>query len=136
MHLFYVFIGGGLGAVCRYLATTAIGARFGMMFPFGTLFVNTLGSFLMALIMGFLLSMVKANNLLSEPLRLLLTVGFLGGFTTFSSFSMETLTLLRSGSVIVAIANIAANVILGLIAAILGLCLTSIFQGARPWQLP
>jgi CrcB protein len=107
-----------------------------MTFPFGTLFVNTLGSFLIALIMGFLLTMAKANNLLSEPLRLLLTVGFLGGFTTFSSFSMETLTLLRSGSVIVAIANIAANVILGLIAAILGLCLTSIFQGARPWQLP
>ena len=136
MQYLYVFLGGGLGAVCRYLATTAIGARFGMMFPFGTLFVNTLGSFLMALIMGFLLTMAKANNLLSEPLRLLLTVGFLGGFTTFSSFSMETLTLLRSGSVIVAIANIAANVLLGLIAAILGLCLTSIFQGARPWQLP
>ena len=132
MQYLYVFLGGGLGAVCRYLATTAIGARFGMMFPFGTLFVNTLGSFLMALIMGFLLTMAKANNLLTEPLRLLLTVGFLGGFTTFSSFSMETLTLLRSGSIVLAISNIAANVVLGLIAAILGLCLATIIQGVKP----
>ena len=132
MQYLYVFLGGGLGAVCRYLATTAIGARFGMMFPFGTLFVNTLGSFLMALIMGFLLTMAKANNLLSEPLRLLLTVGFLGGFTTFSSFSMETLTLLRSGSIVLAISNIAANVVLGLIAAILGLYLAAMIQGVKP----
>ena len=132
MQYLYVFLGGGLGAVCRYLATTAIGVRFGMMFPFGTLFVNTLGSFLIALIMGFLLTMAKANNLLSEPLRLLLTVGFLGGFTTFSSFSMETLTLLRSGSIVLAISNIAANVMLGLIAAILGLCLATMIQGVKP----
>jgi len=131
MQYLYVFLGGGLGAVCRYLATTAIGARFGMMFPFGTLFVNTLGSFLMALIMGFLLTMAKANNLLAEPLRLLLTVGFLGGFTTFSSFSMETLTLIRSGSIVLAIANIAANVLLGLIAAILGLYLAAMIQGGK-----
>ena len=128
MQYLYVFLGGGLGAVCRYLATTAIGARFGMMFPFGTLFVNTLGSFLMALIMGFLLTMAKANNLLSEPLRLLLAVGFLGGFTTFSSFSMETLTLIRSGSVVLAFSNIAANVLLGLISAIAGLYIATAVQ--------
>ena len=132
MQYLYVFLGGGLGAVCRYLATTAIGVRFGMTFPFGTLFVNTLGSFLIALIMGFLLTMAKANNLLTEPLRLLLTVGFLGGFTTFSSFSMETLTLLRSGSIVLAISNIAANVVLCLIAAILGLYLATMIQGAKP----
>lgn len=131
MQYLYVFLGGGLGAVCRYLATTALGARFGMMFPFGTLFVNTLGSFLMALIMGVLLTMAKANNLLAEPLRLLLTVGFLGGFTTFSSFSLETLTLIRSGSIVLAITNIAANVLLGLIAALLGLYLAAMIQGGK-----
>ena len=128
MQDLYVFLGGGLGAVCRYLATTAIGVRFGMTFPFGTLFVNTLGSFLIALIMGFLLTMAKANNLLSEPLRLLLTVGFLGGFTTFSSFSMETLTLIRSGSVVLAFSNIATNVLLGLISAIAGLYIATAVQ--------
>ena len=121
MQFLYVFIGGGLGAVCRYMATTAIGARFGMMFPWGTLFVNTLGSFLMALVMGFLLSLAKSTNMLPESLRLLLTVGFLGGFTTFSSFSMETVTLINGGSVLLALANVCINVLLGLGAAILAL---------------
>ena len=121
MPFLYVFIGGGLGAVCRYVATTAIGARFGIMFPFGTLFVNTVGSFLMALVMGILLSLAKSTNMLPESLRLLLTVGFLGGFTTFSSFSMETLTLINAGSILLALANACANVLLGLGVAILGL---------------
>ena len=57
---------------------------------------------------------------------------FLGGFTTFSSFSMETLTLIRSGSIVLATTNIAANVVLGLIAAILGLYLAAMIQGAKP----
>ena len=129
MQIFYVFIGGGLGAICRYLATSAIGARFGLMFPFGTLFVNTLGSFLMALVLGFLLPLAKSTHMMPEALRLLLTVGFLGGFTTFSSFSMETLTLIRGGSLFLAFANIGANVLLGLGAALLGLYAASSVQG-------
>lgn len=121
MQLLYVFIGGGLGAVCRYLVSTAIGVRFGLMFPFGTLFVNTMGSFLMALVTGILLLLAKSTNMLPESLRLLLTVGFLGGFTTFSSFSMETLTLINGGSIFLALVNVCANLLLGFGAAILGL---------------
>lgn len=129
MQLFYVFIGGGLGAICRYLATSAIGARFGLMFPFGTLFVNTLGSFLMALVLGFLLPLAKSTHIMPESLRLLLTVGFLGGFTTFSSFSMETLTLIRGGSLFLAFANMGTNLLLGLGAALIGFYIASSVQG-------
>lgn len=120
-----VFLGGGLGAVCRYLVTTQVGARFGTMFPWGTLSVNLLGSLLMGWILGFILLLTeRTGSGLGEAARLLLTVGFLGGFTTFSSFSMETLTLLRGGSLFYALANIGMNVILGLLAAWLGLALS------------
>ncbi|MSV25098.1 fluoride efflux transporter CrcB [Selenomonas sp. WCA-380-WT-3B 3/] len=120
-----VFFGGGLGAVCRYLVTTQIGARFGTMFPWGTLSVNLLGSLLMGWILGLILLLTeRTGSGLGEAARLLLTVGFLGGFTTFSSFSMETLTLLRGGSFFYALANIGMNVILGLLAAWLGLSLS------------
>lgn len=120
-----VFLGGGLGAVCRYLVTTQIGARFGTMFPWGTLSVNLLGSLLMGWILGLILLLTeRTGSGLGEAARLLLTVGFLGGFTTFSSFSMETLTLLRGGGLFYALANIGMNVILGLLAAWLGLSLS------------
>ena len=119
--LLLVFIGGGLGAPCRYFSTTHIGALFGTYFPFGTLFVNTLGSLLMGFIMGSLVFLMeKTGFTLAEPVRLLLTVGFLGGFTTFSSFSLETVTLIEGGSLFYAAMNIAAN---------LGLCFLTTFLG-------
>ena len=120
MNFFYVFLGGGIGAVCRYLVTTQIGMRLGTFFPFGTLTVNVIGSLLMGLIMGTLAVLARTSGLLPEQVRLLLTVGFLGGFTTFSSFSLETLTLPRGGSYALASVNIGANVLLGLLAAGIG----------------
>ena len=120
MNFFYVFLGGGIGAVCRYLVTTQIGMRLGTFFPFGTLTVNVIGSLLMGLIMGTLAVLARTSGLLPEQVRLLLTVGFLGGFTTFSSFSLETLTLLRGGSYALASVNIGVNVLLGLLAAGIG----------------
>ncbi len=125
-----VFFGGGIGAVCRYLVTTQIGARFGTFFPFGTLTVNTVGSFLMGLIMGILLLLTEEFHFVSGPWKLLLTVGFLGGFTTFSSFSMETLTLLRGGSTFYAAANVGANLICGFLAVWLGLGLARLILHA------
>ncbi|MCH3959105.1 MAG: fluoride efflux transporter CrcB [Selenomonas sp.] len=129
-NILLVFTGGGIGAVCRYLTTTHIGARFGTVFPWGTLAVNTIGSFLMGLIMGVLLLLTeRAEISLAEPARLLLTVGFLGGFTTFSSFSLETLTLMRGGSTFYVFANIAANILLGLLTAWLGLMAARLIVG-------
>ena len=128
MAYFYVFIGGGLGAVCRYGVTTAVGMLLGGMFPWGTLIVNLAGSLLMGVVLGALLPLAKSLQLLPESLRLLLTVGFLGGFTTFSSFSMETLTLLRGDSFFLAAINIVASIVLGLAAAYLGWQLAMAFQ--------
>ncbi len=117
-HLGLVLIGGGIGSICRYVATTLIGSIGGTVFPFGTLFVNLLGSFLMGFLMFFFLD---EHFTLPETLRLFLAVGFLGGFTTFSSFSMESLLLLRGDSFFYAFANLASNMLLGLLAVWLGM---------------
>ena len=116
-QLSIVLIGGGLGSVCRYIATTLIGSIGGTVFPFGTLFVNFTGSFLMGFLMFFFLD---EHFTLPETLRLFLAVGFLGGFTTFSSFSMESILLLRGDSFFYAFANMAGNLLLGLLAVWLG----------------
>lgn len=128
MAYFYVFIGGGLGAVCRYGVTTTVGMLLGGMFPWGTLVVNLVGSLLMGVVLGALLPLAKSLQLLPDSLRLLLTVGFLGGFTTFSSFSMETMTLLRGDSFFLAAVNVVGSIVLGLAAAYIGYQLAMVFQ--------
>ena len=104
------------------------GMLLGGMFPWGTLIVNLVGSFLMGLVLGALLPLAKSLQLLPESLRLLLTVGFLGGFTTFSSFSMETLTLIRGDSFFLAAVNVVGSIVLGLSAAYIGYQLAMVFQ--------
>jgi CrcB-like protein len=120
-NFFLVFVGGGLGAAVRFFVTTAA-ARWGA-FPFGTLAVNAGGSFLMGLVMGAILLLTEKYGLIAESLRLLLAVGFLGGLTTFSSFSFETLLLLKGGSYLLAFCNIALQLLVGLLFAALGMAL-------------
>ncbi len=86
----YIFIGGGAGSVLRYLLSRWLNLSF--QIPLGTLLVNMLGS----LILGFLLGYAIKNNS-TGPLVLLLTVGFCGGFTTFSAFAVENLSYLKNG---------------------------------------
>ena len=117
MQLLLVFIGGGIGSISRYLVTTLVKNFTTIPFPFGTLTVNVIGSFLMGIVTAIIASKMSENG---ESLRLLLAVGFLGGFTTFSSFSMETLTLIEKNEVFYALANIIANMTFGLLAAYLG----------------
>ena len=114
-----VAAGGALGSVARYLLSTLLrGAAPG--FPWGTLAVNVVGGLTMGAITAYALAKPGA---LSDTLRLGLTTGILGGFTTFSAFSVETLLLWRDGSSTAAFANIAGNVTLSLAACAIGLWL-------------
>ena len=112
-----VFTGGGLGAVCRFLVTTALAGKFGN-FPLGTLTANFFGSLLMGLVIGILAGRF-------DSIRLFVAVGFLGGFTTFSSFSAETLALIQNGQIFAAAANVIVSVVAGLVACAVGLKLLS-----------
>ena len=115
--LLLVFTGGGLGAVCRFLLTTALAGKLGN-FPLGTLTANFLGSLLMGLVVGILAGRF-------DSVRLFFAVGFLGGFTTFSSFSAETLALIQNGQIFAAAANIIVSVAAGLAACAVGLKIVS-----------
>ena len=117
LNLILVFIGGGIGSVARYIVTTLVKNFTTISFPFGTLTVNVIGSFLMGIITALIANKMFSD---SEPVRLLLAVGFLGGFTTFSSFSIETLTLIEKREIFYAVANTLTNTTFGLLAAYLG----------------
>ena len=112
-----VTIGGGVGALARYVLSTWVGARLGLEFPWGTLVVNVVGSFIIGLVM--VLSLER--GIVSPEVRLLLTTGFCGGLTTFSTFSYETLALMRSEQWLSAGANTLFNVGLCFAATWLGL---------------
>ena len=114
-ELLAVAAGGALGALGRYWLATAAQRIGGSGFPYGTLTVNWVGS----LLIGVLFVAFERSGL-HQDLRLLLTVGLLGAFTTFSTFALETLVLIEQGAWGRALANILANVILCLLACAIG----------------
>ncbi|HEX4951778.1 MAG TPA: fluoride efflux transporter CrcB [Thermoanaerobaculia bacterium] len=111
-----VGLGGFAGSVCRYWLGGAVHRFAGAAFPWGTLAVNLLGCF----VIGWLAGLAELRGVLSAELRLLLLVGFLGGFTTFSSFGWETFSLLRGGELWKAGANAGLHLVTGLLAVWLG----------------
>jgi len=119
VKIFYLGLFGGLGCITRYVISGWVYNLAGRALPFGTLAVNVIGSLLLGLIMEGSLR----STLLSPDLRIGLTVGFLGGFTTFSTFSYETVRLLEEGSLVAAGANILLNVTVCVAAAVLGIYL-------------
>jgi CrcB protein len=118
-----VFAGGGIGAVARYFLSGLAYQRFGSTFPSGTLLVNVLG----CILIGLLMSVFEERFVLYPSLRIFLTIGILGGFTTFSSFSFETVALLRDGEFFFASANILVSVVTCLAGTWLGFALGKIF---------
>jgi CrcB protein len=109
--LLAVALGGAFGSVARYLLSRGLHRALSQpWFPVGTLAVNVLG----CLIIGFLGALADHRQLFSPELRLLLFIGVLGGFTTFSSFGYETLALARDGELLAAGGNVVAQLVLGL----------------------
>ena len=120
MNYLFVSLGAAVGGVSRYWLSNVIHKFLPSFFPFGTLFVNILGSFLL----GFFIFYFDERELLSQPVKLFLTIGFCGGFTTFSTFSFETIKLFLDSEFLLAAAYILASVFL----SILGLYLAYIFS--------
>jgi CrcB protein len=117
INILLVGFGGFIGSVSRYLASGYVQqATKSIDFPYGTLAVNVVGCF----IIGFLAQLAEERGVFTSQSRLFVFTGFLGGFTTFSSFGNETLNLARDSQMMNALANVGANVLLGLFAVWLG----------------
>lgn len=115
-RILYVGIGGFIGACLRYIISIGSSKLFGTEFPYGTLIVNVVGGVLI----GFIMEISLTTDLIPPNLRLFLTTGVMGGFTTFSTFSYETISLFSDGSYISGTINACLNLFLSLGGVILG----------------
>jgi CrcB protein len=122
-HLLLVMIGGGIGAGGRHLVSMATLRLFGPGFPVGTLAVNVIGSLVMGLFIGWL---VKHEAAHLQPLRYFLATGLLGGFTTFSAFSLDTSVLWERGDTMLALIYVVGSVVLSILAVFAGLAVMRI----------
>jgi fluoride exporter len=111
-----VALGGSLGSMARYGLAGVVQHASGVQFPWGTFAVNVVGSFTIGLVLALSLD----RGLIGADLRIFLTVGFCGGFTTMSTFGYETVALLREGSLVAAFGNVMASV---------GTCLAAVWLG-------
>jgi fluoride exporter len=123
--LLAIAAGGGIGAVLRHLVNHVVQARFGAAFPLGIFIVNVGGCLAIGLVAGLLAS---TRLHLSEQARTFVVVGVLGGFTTFSSFGLDTFTLARGGHTLAAFGNAVGQLVLGLAAVWLGFAIAH-FRG-------
>ncbi len=126
MNYLFIFVGAGIGGVLRFLSSTFVHRLTGgWMFPLGTFLVNIFG----CLLIGYLMQLSESRGVLQAEWRLFVFVGLLGGFTTFSSFGMETFQLIRDGEFILAILNAVGQVVLGLTMVWLGVVVARLIHG-------
>ena len=119
MNYLLVFVGGGLGASLRHTVNIACAKCIGTSFPYGTLIINITGSMVMGLIAGYLAFKGEA----SQPWRLFLMTGILGGYTTFSAFSLDTALLYERGEIALALTYVLGSVVLSIAGLFAGLAL-------------
>jgi CrcB protein len=119
------FIGAGFGGALRYWGSDFVYKFLPTTFPYGTLFVNVLGSFIIGLVIYYL----DSNKILSHDLRLFLTTGFCGGLTTFSTFSFETINFLKEREYFLAGSNVILNVFLTLAALFISYKISKLLTG-------
>jgi CrcB protein len=124
-RLFWICLGGAVGTGARYLLSGWVLERLGPVFPSGTLAVNALGSFLL----GALMFLSVEGGMLSPTLRLALATGVLGGFTTYSTFSYETMRLLQGGAATLALLNVLVTMVGCLAACFLGWAAAQMLTG-------
>jgi CrcB protein len=124
-RLLLICLGGAVGTAARYITALWAAAAFGSAFPFGTLIVNTVGSFLLA----FIMHVSGATELISSDARAILTTGVMGGFTTYSTFNYETTNYLREGAWLLATANAVGTVAGCLAAGLAGLAVAKLVVG-------
>ncbi len=125
MRLLLICLGGAVGTGARYLIGGLVARWLGSEFPYGTFFINVLGSFLI----GFVQQVGLTTLAIPETTRLVLTIGVMGGFTTYSSFSYETISLIENGSWLGAAANVVLTTGLCLVVCVLGLALGRVAVG-------
>ncbi len=118
-----VFLGGGVGTAFRYWLSGSIYRFIDSAFPYGVLLVNVIG----CLLIGFLLAVFEERFVVQPLLRVFFTIGVLGGFTTFSTFSYETISLFREGSVFLGLENVVFSVVGCLFATWLGTVIGRLF---------
>jgi fluoride exporter len=116
MKYVYIAAGGAAGSIIRYWVSQAISIKYPTAFPTGIFFVNLTG----ALLIGFLFGLFTLNGHLDEKLRFLLFIGFLGGFTTFSSFALENMKLLQDGLIVTSLLYILLTNLFGIALAFAG----------------
>jgi fluoride exporter len=119
---FYIAIGGALGSVARYWVGSAVAGKLGARLPYGTFIVNITA----CLAIGFSLELLSKYAAFSPALEYLVPIGFIGAYSTFSTFEWETFANLQTGGIIVAGAYVASSVVLGLVAVWCGVLLAKI----------
>lgn len=124
MEYVWIGVGAAIGANARYVIGQLVTRQFGADFPFGTLMINITGSFLI----GVIFTLLSERFLVDVHWRLLLVVGVLGGYTTFSTFSYETIAMLQIGRWIPAFVYVSASVLLSLIGCYVGVLVAHLLE--------